>query len=84
MTENNGDGRPARSGPPRWMRYSAAGFEMGGSIVGGFVAGWYLDKWLETAPVLALLGVIAGFVGGTWRLFQIAKRLTESDPGRRE
>jgi hypothetical protein len=40
-------------------RYSALGFEMALSVVIGLGIGYYLDKWLGTAPWLMILWLVS-------------------------
>lgn len=46
--------------------YSGLGFILPGAIVGGVILGYYIDRWLNTSPVLGImlgaLGAVAGFV----------------------
>ena len=44
-------------------RYLALGFQIGGSIVGGLLAGYFLDDYLKTPPLFTLLLTIGGLVG---------------------
>jgi F0F1-type ATP synthase assembly protein I len=44
-------------------RYLALGFQIGGSIVGGLLLGYFLDDYLHTAPLFTLLLTIGGFIG---------------------
>jgi ATP synthase protein I len=55
-------------------RYSALGFEMSLSVVIGLGIGYYLDKWLGTAPWLMILWLGFGFGAGVRSLFRAARR----------
>lgn len=55
-------------------RYSALGFEMALSVLIGLGIGYYLDKWLGTAPWLMILWLGFGFAAGVRSLFRAAKR----------
>jgi ATP synthase protein I len=55
-------------------RYSALGFEMALSVVIGLGIGYYLDKWLGTAPWLMILWLGFGFAAGVRSLYRAAKR----------
>ena len=55
-------------------RYSALGFEMSLSVVIGLGIGYYLDKWLGTAPWLMILWLGFGFAAGVRSLFRAARR----------
>lgn len=53
----------------RGVRLVAAGTELAASVVAGVIAGYYLDRYLGSAPWLTLLFTLAGLVGGLARLF---------------
>ncbi|MBE0602445.1 MAG: AtpZ/AtpI family protein [Deltaproteobacteria bacterium] len=55
-------------------RYSALGFEMSLSVLIGLGIGYYLDKWLGTAPWLMILWLGFGFAAGVRSLFRAARR----------
>ncbi len=55
-------------------RYLALGFQIAGSIVGGLIAGYYLDHWLGTAPLFTLLFAIGGLYGSLRILLWSLKR----------
>lgn len=69
---------------PWWVqafRFIGIGWYIGISIVGGIVAGVYLDRWLETKPLFVLVGLLLGLAVagyGTYRLLQ--PFLAESRP----
>jgi len=44
-------------------RYLAVGFQIAGAIVGGLLAGYFLDDYLRTPPLFTLLFTVGGFVG---------------------
>jgi F0F1-type ATP synthase assembly protein I len=44
-------------------RYLALGFQIGGAIVGGLLAGYFLDEYVKTPPLFTLLFTIGGLVG---------------------
>ena len=60
----------------------AVGLEMGICVVIGFLIGHYLDKWLNTTPVLTLVwigfGLGAAFMA-LLRTYRAAKKATEDD-----
>jgi F0F1-type ATP synthase assembly protein I len=45
-------------------RYAEHAFQYGMSIVLCSLAGYWLDKWLETGNLLLIIGVLFGSVGG--------------------
>ncbi len=44
--------------------YGALAIEMGLSVAAGTVAGYLLDGVLHTSPILTLVGLFLGLVGG--------------------
>lgn len=65
-------------------RLSSVGLELGLSIIGCLVLGWYLDKRLDTDPWLALLGLLIGSFAGFRALFRsLALHDEETDKDRR-
>jgi len=56
-------------------RYSALGFEMAFSVLIGLGIGYYLDKWLGTAPWLMIVWLFFGFAAGFRSLIRAASRL---------
>lgn len=65
-------------------RYSALGLEMAISVVVGLGIGYYLDRWLGTAPWLMILWLAFGFAAGVRSLYRAAVRSakdTEKDGG---
>ena len=58
-------------------------FSVGGvitsNIVGGIVLGYFLDRWLNTAPWFSVTGLILGAVGAFVGLFRIMSRLNRAD-----
>jgi ATP synthase protein I len=55
-------------------KYSALGLEMALSVVIGLGIGYYLDKWLGTAPWLMILWIGFGFAAGVRSLYPAAVR----------
>ncbi|MBP2674556.1 MAG: synthase protein [Deltaproteobacteria bacterium] len=55
-------------------KYSALGLEMALSVVIGLGIGYYLDKWLGTAPWLMILWIAFGFAAGVRSLYRAAVR----------
>ena len=47
------------------------------AIAVGYVAGYFLDRWLETSPWLAVALSIAGAVAAFVNLFRVASRLDQ-------
>jgi F0F1-type ATP synthase assembly protein I len=40
------------------------GFVIAGGVAAGAAAGWALDRWAGTEPMLAVVGVFVGLAGG--------------------
>ncbi len=57
-------------------RYLALGFQIAGSIVGGLIAGYYLDGWLGSAPFLTLSFALGGLFGAMRLLLWSLKKPT--------
>lgn len=70
---------PSQKSLARYARGVGVAFEFTGSIVGGAVGGWLLDRWLGTAPYgalgMTLLGTLVGFI----RLLQMIRRFQQID-----
>jgi len=62
--------------------WSASG-DFLGAILAGMVVGLLGDWLLNTRPWLVVVGVIAGFAVGFWRMYQIAKENEEREMRRR-
>lgn len=72
MTEDHQqDGREGLVGS--W----AASGDFLGAILAGLIIGLLGDRILGTAPLLVVLGIVAGFAVGFWRMYQIAKQAEE-------
>lgn len=55
-------------------RFAALGSEFGVTIVAGVVAGYYLDEWLGTSPLLILLFTVGAFAGAVYRMVAMLNR----------
>ena len=49
---------------------------LGFSIVSGLVAGWALDRWLETSPWLIVAGIVLGSVAGFMQFIRLMSRIS--------
>jgi len=63
----------------RFVRVGALAFDFTGTIAGGAVCGWLVDRWFGIEPwgliVLSLIGVVGGFV----RLVTMLRRFEKVD-----
>jgi F0F1-type ATP synthase assembly protein I len=57
-------GRVERS----WLRYAGVGVQYGLTVLFMTLLGIWLDNRYGTAPLLLLICLLFGFVGGTWSL----------------
>jgi F0F1-type ATP synthase assembly protein I len=55
-----------------WL-YLAAAMQFTTSPIAGGAVGFFADKHFGTAPKLALVGFVLGFIGGTINLVRILK-----------
>ncbi|GBD24819.1 hypothetical protein HRbin30_00132 [bacterium HR30] len=70
--------------PRTWARLApliAGGTELAVSVVAGVIAGYYLDRYLGSAPWLTLLFTLAGLAGGMSRLLWALRRLEKKQDG---
>jgi len=54
-----------------------------GAILAGLLLGFLGDRLFGTEPVLVVLGIVAGFSVGFWRMYQIARKTEEDEMLRR-
>jgi len=58
----------------RWvaaLRLIGVGFYIGGSIVLGVVVGLWLDRELNTAPILVIVGLILGIIVAFYGVYRM-------------
>ena len=60
--------------PPKALLASSLVLEMAGMIVGGLLAGAWLDARLGTAPILLAVLPFVGLVGGVYRIIRVLER----------
>lgn len=65
----------------RAAQFAALGVEFATIVVAGVIAGYYLDRYLHTAPLFTLLLTLAGMGGALYRLFWMLKRLSPPADG---
>lgn len=58
-------------------------FDFIGSIGGGALVGWLIDRWQGTSPVFVLVGLGLGFVGAMFRIVRQTKKQDRLDAERR-
>ena len=56
------------------LYYASLSFVIPGSGLAGYLAGWYLDRYLGFGSVLAIVGAIAGTASGIVEVLQIIAR----------
>jgi F0F1-type ATP synthase assembly protein I len=56
------------------LEAASLGWELAIPIVGGALAGHYLDRWLETKPILTLGLLLLGTVSAFYNVFRFAAR----------
>lgn len=80
----SGMARRRSSSIVRYARGGAIAFEFSGTIGGGALCGWFLDRQLGTEPWLLITLLMVGAVGGFMRLIHLVRRFDEIDraPGR--
>jgi ATP synthase protein I len=49
------------------------------NIVGGILAGYLLDRWLETKPWLVVTGLVLGTIGAFVGIYRVMARLSSQD-----
>jgi ATP synthase protein I len=59
------------------VQMAALGLEFSGSVIGGLILGYYLDKWFNSAPWLLLLGTFGGMAAAVARLIQLTRRFDQ-------
>ena len=61
-------------GMSRWvaaLRLVGVGFFIGGSILGGVVAGLWLDRQFNTEPILVIGGLLLGVIVAFYGVYQM-------------
>jgi len=74
VTEQDRDGRENVDSRVRGVQLSALGLEFAGSVLGGLVLGYYLDRWLGTSPWLMLVGTLGGMVTAVTRIILLTNQ----------
>ena len=45
------------------------------NIIGGIIAGYFLDRWLGSSPWLVVTGLVLGTINAFWRIYRIMLQL---------
>lgn len=67
------DGKHRRKAPTSYAQvgiYIGTGFQFAGTMVAGFLGGWWLDGKLSTEPAFLVAGTVLGAVAGFYYLYQ--------------
>lgn len=73
MSERQNDA-PQQNDQQRSGLGYAAVFALVASILACLVAGWLLDRWLQTSPWLTVGGIILGAVAGFFQFIKIMSK----------
>jgi F0F1-type ATP synthase assembly protein I len=71
------DGDGNRGSGNAWL-YLAGAMQFTTSPIAGGAVGYFADKHFHTAPTLALIGFVLGFIGGTINLVRLLKVPTKT------
>jgi ATP synthase protein I len=58
----------------RWVDFSIIGLMFPTSIAVGLAIGYFLDRWLHTAPYLLIIFTLYGVVAGFYHLFRMTRQ----------
>ena len=58
------------------------GFEWAAAVAGFSLIGLWIDRELETGPWGLVIGVVLGFVGGTYNFFKAAQKAARESAAR--
>ena len=72
--------KPRRTDWRRLAELSSIGLVLPSSIAVGLFLGYFLDRWLGTAPWLLLIFTVLGIVSGLLSLFRALKKEIRGDP----
>jgi ATP synthase protein I len=59
---------------------SQIGFVLAAGVAIGLFLGWYLDSVLNTSPIFAMLGALAGVAAGIHSSLRMVRFITRRDP----
>ena len=72
--------KPRRPDLRRLAELSSLGLILPSSIGVGLFLGYFLDRWLGTAPWLLLIFTVLGIVSGLLSLFRALKKQMKDEP----
>ena len=72
--------KPRRTDLRRLAELSSIGLILPSSIAVGLFFGYFLDRWLGTAPWLLLVFTVLGIVSGLLSLFRALKKQLKDEP----
>jgi ATP synthase protein I len=72
--------KPRRPDFRRLAELSSIGLILPSSIAVGLFLGYFLDRWLGTAPWLLLILTVLGIVSGLLSLFRALKKEMKDEP----
>jgi len=76
LEEAEASPRDAAPGDPTAAhRLASAGLELAGGVLLFAGAGYLLDRWLDTAPWLLVVGSMLGLAGGMYRLIRAVQEV---------
>ncbi len=65
---------PSDNERARLHRLAGAGSEFSATVIVCLLAGFFLDRWLDTKPVLLLIGLALGFSVGLYNMIRLTKQ----------
>jgi len=74
------NGQRQRPDLRRLAELSSLGLILPSSIAVGLFSGYFLDRWLGTAPWLLLIFTVLGIVSGLLSLFRALKKQMKDEP----
>jgi F0F1-type ATP synthase assembly protein I len=74
------DGKPRRPDLRRLAELTSIGLILPSSIAVGLFFGYYLDRWLGTAPWLLLTFTVLGIASGLISFFRVVRKELKDEP----
>ncbi len=66
------------------LRLLGLGWYVVTAIGMGVVAGFFIDRWADTAPILTLVGLALGILAAFWGMFRMVSPLLKRTTDRKE